>query len=352
MSNFNDFTVNNLDYFYKNKININDDNILIKLIKNERNIIKNYIHNNKYNYEINNEKIKDEKINLLKKYCDTIFVDLKIFDLLNNLNNDEYLFYTIKWNNNFIEIIINKIYIDTITNFISRINILIQIIEYFKFKTKKNININIYLILSDLEKKLPPKYEIINPEHVNSGFSNLSFNHKYILIWRLEEFEKVIFHELIHIFDMDCRDQDIHNKFNIIGEHRYYEAITDFWGIFYYIIYISIVTKIQIKLILEIEITFIKNQAMILNDYYDLNSWSSENNNLQDIIIKQNTAALAYYIIKYLIFMYIINNNININNILDNYDNFLNIILKKGLNQENFILLNNNSLRMTLIQFK
>lgn len=151
---------------------------------------------------------------------------------------------------------------------------------------------------------------------------------------------------------MDCRDQDIHNKFNIIGEHRYYEAITDFWGIFYYIIYISIVTKIQIKLILEIEITFIKNQAMILNDYYDLNSWSSENNNLQDIIIKQNTAALAYYIIKYLIFMYIINNNININNILDNYDNFLNIILKKGLNQENFILLNNNSLRMTLIQFK
>ena len=46
--------------------------------------------------------------------------------------------------------------------------------------------------------------------------------------------------------------------------------------------------------------------------------------------------------------MYIINNNININLILDNYDNFLNIILNEGFKCEKF--LNLNSLRMTLIQ--
>lgn len=337
MLEFHNFTINNFEYFKDNKININNDNILIKLLKDERNNIYKYIINNNVNYKIYNNKTMN--LNKIKKYCNSRFVDFQIMHLINNLN-DDYLFYTIKWNsNNFIKIIINKKFNKLINNFISRLNVLINIINYLN--NKKKI-INIYLILSELEKKLPNKNEILNAEHINSGYSDVSNN--YILIWRLEEFEKVIFHELIHLFDMDCRNHFVSNKFNIVGDHRYYEAITDFWGIFYYIIYISIITKIKIKTILEIEITFIKNQALIINNFFNLGSWDI----IPTIIIKQNSAGISYYIIKYLIFMYIINYNININYILDNYDNFLNIILKEGFKSEKFLEL--NSLRMTLIQ--
>jgi hypothetical protein len=339
MLEFNNFTINNFEYFQNNKININNDNILIKLLKDERNNIEKYISNNNLNYKIYNNKTIDS--NKLKKYCDTIFIDLKIIDLLDNLN-DEYLFYTIKWNDNFIKIIINKKFENIINNFISRLNILLNIIDYFNFKNNTKKNINIYLILSELEKRLPNQDNILSPEHINSGFTDFYYNH--IVIWRLEEFEKVMFHELIHLFDMDCRNKIVTNKFNIIGEQRYYEAITDFWGIFYYIIYISLITKIKIKILLEIEITFIKNQALILNDFFNLGDWNS----IPNTIIKQNSPGISYYIIKYLIFMYIINNNININYLLDDYDNFLNIILNKGFKNDKFLKL--NSLRMTLIQ--
>jgi hypothetical protein len=343
MLEFNNFTINNFEYFKKNKFNINDNNILIKLLKNERINIQNYINNSEFNYKIYNHK--NIKLNKLKQYCNNKFTDFKIIDLLNNLN-DDYLFISIKWNDNFIKIIINKKYNNILNNFLSRLNIFIKFIEYFKYKTQKNKIINIYFILSEFEKKLPDNNEILNASHVNSGFSDITYN--YILIWRLEEFEKVTLHELIHLFDMDCRDQSITDKFNIIGEHRYYEAITDFWAIFYYIIYISILTKIKIKLLLEIEVAFIKNQAMVLNDFFNFNSWTQ--NTINKTIIKQNSAGLSYYIIKYLIFMYIINYNININYFLDNYDNFLNIILEIGFNKEKFIFINSNSLRMSLIQ--
>ena len=340
MLEFNNFTINNFEYFKNNKININNNNILIKLLKDERNNIQKYIATNNVNYKICNNK--NMNLNKIKFYCNSKYVDLKVIELLNNLN-DNYLFYSIKWNNNFIKIIINKKFNNLINNFISRLNILINIIDYLNLKNNKKKIINIYLILTEFEKKLPNKNEVLNPVHINSGFSHLYYN--YILIWRLEEFEKVIFHELIHLFDMDCRDKIVSEKFNIVGEDRYYEAITDFWGIFYYIIYLSIITKIKIKILLEIEITFIKNQALTLNNFFDLGCW---NNKIPNIIIKQNSAGVSYYIIKYLIFMYIINNNININLILDNYDNFLNIILNEGFKCEKF--LNLNSLRMTLIQ--
>ena len=313
MLEFNNFTINNFEYFKNNKININNNNILIKLLKDERNNIQKYIATNNVNYKICNNK--NMNLNKIKFYCNSKYVDLKVIELLNNLN-DNYLFYSIKWNNNFIKIIINKKFNNLINNFISRLNILINIIDYLNLKNNKKKIINIYLILTEFEKKLPTKNEVLNPVHINSGFSHLYYN--YILIWRLEEFEKVIFHELIHLFDMDCRDKIVSEKFK---------------------------TKIKIKILLEIEITFIKNQALTLNNFFELGCW---NNKIPNIIIKQNSAGVSYYIIKYLIFMYIINNNININLILDNYDNFLNIILNEGFKCEKF--LNLNSLRMTLIQ--
>jgi hypothetical protein len=54
-----------------------------------------------------------------------------------------------------------------------------------------------------------------------------------------EEFEKVIFHEMIHYFDIDMSEQHVPKIINVSHEHThsYWEAWTDFLGIFYHIIY-------------------------------------------------------------------------------------------------------------------
>jgi len=117
-----------------------------------------------------------------------------------------------------------------------------------------DIDINIYLVLSKLTKYLEID-EIISPKHINSGYTNLLTND--IFIWREEEFEKVTFHELIHLFNKDHRNETVKLPIEINGPKSFYEAITDFKAIIFNIIYISLLTHKKIKSILKYELNFI-----------------------------------------------------------------------------------------------
>jgi hypothetical protein len=329
------FTNINNEKFINNKYILPNDN-LIKYMKDERTKILSF--NKDYNITI--KKIKDFN-HIIKDLGNTSWVESKklMADLVNLPIN-----IVIKWNNNSITVKCKEEHIKT---FIKRVNTLINMIEYLKIKSDNtNKSVNIFLVLSTLEKNFPEN-NIMGVANANTGYTDFSNN--IIFIWRYEEFEKVIFHEIIHYFNMDCKYQNITKRINIDGPHDYIEAITDYFGIIYNIIYLSILTKNKIKNLMEIELAFIRNQAYMLNRIYDLGVWQ----NKPQKVIKQKTGAFSYYIIKYLLFTYVINNNI-----IDydkrteiDFNKLLDLILINGMPKYNDIIEIKSS-RMTLLQLK
>ena len=118
----------------------------------------------------------------------------------------------------------------------------------------------------------------------------------FIVYNNQEEVEKVLFHEMIHHYNFTNHLVEFQFPINFLinGPTNYYEAIADFWGIFYNLIYLSLVSNISVKKLFILEFCFIKNQALQLNNFFNLN-WK----NIKLNIINQNTAAFSYYILKY-----------------------------------------------------
>jgi hypothetical protein len=335
-----DFTLTHINYFNNSTNNINNNCLLLNEIKNERKQIKDFIKKNNINIKIN--LIKDENLKQLDKkinsYSQVNWVDTK--NLINDLINlDKTFEFTWLTSDKYI----NKMYIkttdDVIKKIIKRIKFLIYIGEYLKYKTN-NISkaFDIYIILSNLKKNFPTKNKKMKVPNVNGGYTDIYNN--YIFIWRYEEFEKVLLHEIIHFVDMDLRDQDVNTKLNINGPSSFFEALTDFFAIFYNLIFLSIVSKISIRNLLQLELTFIENQAMALNEHYNLGNWQNKISKK----INQTTPALSYYILKYLLFKYFMENKLDISN----YNELINKIIKIGLITKPYVKL--NSSRMSLLQ--
>lgn len=323
------FTKNNLNSFMKLKYLLDDNNILLKYIKDERRNIVQFAKDKSFNIDISTIDSYD-KIN---NYVNNRFVDTK--NLLIDMKTLNTI-YKIKWDNN---LIIIKTH-ETI-DLMRRIKIIVFMIEYLKEKTQNNKKITIFLILSRLEKQFPTNTKIMGVKNANSGYNDS--RNDIIFIWRKEEFEKVLFHELMHNFELDKRDEHVHNIINTDGPHLYFEALTDFQGIIYHLIYLSLFTRMKIKNLLEYELGFIRNQAMQLNNLWELGDWKKS----PDKIIEQNTAAFSYYILKYLMFEYFLNNVFDSSN---NYKTILKNVLENGFIEKEYIEI--ESSRMTLFQLE
>ena len=148
---------------------------------------------------------------------------------------------------------------------------------------------------------------------------------------------------MIHCFNLDKRKDHVHDIIYTDGPHLYFEALTDFKGIIYHLIFLSLMTKKKIKNLIEYELAFIRNQAMILNKLWGLGNWI----NKPKILIEQESASFSYYILKYLMFEYFLNNKLDDS---VEYSIILNKILKNGFIMKEFI--NIESSRMTLLQLK
>jgi hypothetical protein len=214
---FCNFTNKYILYFFENKYNIKDNNYLLLSLINEKNTIINYINNNKIliTYKIiNNYDVS--------KYMNSKFVSNKLKNELHKLNIN----IKITWFNNYIII---KTDLNNLKLLIYKIKIIIYIYEYLKTKSLKKISLKIYLILSNLKKTNPILNNYLDIDNVNSGYTHSKKN--YIFIWRLEEFEKVLFHEIIHFLQFDNKNI----KYDIIintnkDNHNYFETFTDFYG--------------------------------------------------------------------------------------------------------------------------
>lgn len=156
------------------------------------------------------------------------------------------------------------------------INNILLMIALKNQKEKHNGTIFIVLVLTNYRKKLPTDYKVLGPREINSGVC--MFRKNKILIFRREEFEKLIIHELCHLLYLDLSVIDIPNITNIVNinpntEFRINESLTETISLIIHSIVVSInlSTKKNYRLastLINYEINFNLIQvAKILNHF-------------------------------------------------------------------------------------
>lgn len=339
------FTLDNIKYVKPTLNNLNNDSNLLLSIKSERDKIKQFMKENIIVVTIKKLDRNDSR-KLEKKfieYANPNWVDKK--SLLENFPTlDES--YLITWSSVNNSSKINKIHVrcnnSNSKSLLERINIIIYFLEFIRMKSNdQDLEMDIYIVLSDLVKIFPENNKTMGIKNANTGYTD--FQKNIIFIWRYEEYVKVLFHEAIHYFDLDKHDHHVDHIADIDGPHIYNEAITDVLGIYYHIIFLSLITRVKIKTLLELELSFIRNQAMTLNDYLGLGNWKGKPKK----VIKQSTAAFSYYILKYLIFEWLIDNNLDES---VNYNDLLKKSLVRGFIMKPYVKI--KSSRMSLLQLE
>ena len=101
-------------------------------------------------------------------------------------------------------------------------------------------NLEVSIFLTPFKKKLPSNSrDTIGSNHVNTGLSSAGCNTtSRIVIYRNEEWFKVLIHELFHNLDLDFSTMNILKsarksysyKFEIKSEYNIYETYCEIWA--------------------------------------------------------------------------------------------------------------------------
>lgn len=197
----------------------------------------------------------------------------------------------------------------------------------FFMKGTKTKSISYYLFLTDLEKKLPEtKLNVLSSENCNTGLTFGCAENARVLVYRKEEWFKVLIHETIHMFCQDFNNmhlEKIHGKFskllNIKSDFNIYESYTEFWAMVFQSMFTASKLTGELKnektfllyldFILHYEKIFSLFQCVKVLDFmglrYDiLTSNDTINYSLKQLYYKENTNVFAYYIGKLILFYY------------------------------------------------
>lgn len=144
--------------------------------------------------------------------------------------------------------------------------------------------------------------KVLGGKDVNSGSSNT--NTGEIQLWRKEEFDKVLIHELIHgsklhFMEINLVNNYILNKFNIIGKLVPFEAFTEWLAVLLHCTFESYEltkTNCLTENLIYNEYLFNLTQCCHLMRHYQIDSW-------EQLLIKsepweQKTDIFSYFILK------------------------------------------------------
>jgi len=326
----------NADLYLKNlKINSKMDLVKIKQIKNSQQITK------PTTFEYNAFP------SIINKYIDKN-IKYEIEYNFNILNRKITIYFFIEENKT--EININQFnkYVD---------NILIWFIILNKYSSKKCAQrIKLYLYFTDLKKKIPLKSDtILNENNANTAFTYscpININSE-IVIYRKEEWFKVLIHETFHNFGLDFSDinneecnNEIRKLFAVKSEINIYEAYNEFWAKIINILFCSYINLndkkdfndflLNSKNLLNFEINYNCFQMIKVLDYMNLSYKQLYNQNkyhsdLRNKYYKEKTNILSYYVITFIL--------------LNNYNSFIEWCSNNNLSLLQF----NNSLNNQLL---
>jgi hypothetical protein len=322
-----------------NKIHDYENNGLLFIIYNKLyNNINNFV--SWYRMEKSNIDLRKSLKKYYKKYYDILFNPIesrkKLHELLYDNNfvsydtvqhaESENLIYKIYEGNNS-EIHIYSISEDKFPD----IDIISKIISFMRKLFNKNTKLNLTIFYGQQKKYITSHDKYICSDNVNSGASVMGVQ---IVIWREEEFYKVLIHELVHYFDVDFYINDaIYSKINNIFQKKFKidtnsidrvnESYTEALATVIHSVIYSQIKNLDFNRILSYELLFEKFQiAKIFNHHKKFGG------------IYQKTSAFSYYIIKHML--------------LANYDELFNFWHKYGFfiknNEYEYIKLYQNTL--------
>jgi len=172
------------------------------------------------------------------------------------------------------------------------------ILPYANKSCTKPLHITIYL--TPFKKLLPSKGQIIGPYNVNSGSTRVcTASSSNILIWRKEEWFKVLMHESFHYYKLDSfhnaqNAPDMKEMFPIDSDFLMGEVYSETWATILHTIFYSFYNNANIWHLLQQERTHSVKQTIHILQHMDLT--------YNDIITKhspkykENTNVFCYYI--------------------------------------------------------
>lgn len=257
-------------------------------------------------YTLEEVMLKNLKINnLVDKFygvlsLDSNFISTRILrNILNNLNK------CIRFKNEKREI---TIYYDNKKDV--KIKVIDSILNFFDYFTGKENVYNLIIYLSDEPKRLNNNLEYIGPDNVNSGYS---IHGHHVCIWRKEELEKVLFHEMVHQLNLHMINyqylfNDFFKKINLDSKFlNSNEAYTEVLGIFllyswkYHYFKFSKLYKFEdfLTKCLNIQLAWSYYQmAKILKFFKCFKKYDDIFDKSINCLIKERSNIIAYYFLK------------------------------------------------------
>ena len=375
---------NNLNNNVKNShINEKFMKIFYNDLNNSYNITNNVLKNKDYTMNVSKFKNKNLKNNFFPDLYNSLLNKLKFkveFIFKNNNKNIVLSFYVEHENMNFIYTCFRNVY--TWLNIVNK---------YSTNNCFNKMKIDIFFI--DAKKELPNnKDDILDVINVNSAYTTACGNPGEIIIYRKEEWFKVLIHETFHAYGLDyvlVLDKSIYNNlinlFNINSKMEIAEAYTEMWATIWNICFsvYNIENNINIFDFSNYFIYYINIEqqhslfqcSKILN-WMNL-TYSDLINNKQSDNYSENTNVFTYYILKTMLlsnsndFIRFCNENnsklLNFNNTLKNIKLFNSFLIKHIKSNKSKKMFNsyfdlyvntktnnfyfNKSLRMTIIEF-
>jgi len=176
--------------------------------------------------------------------------------------------------------------------------------------------ITIYLYLTSLRKKLPNnKIDVLNENNVNTAFTTSCQYNTEIVIFRSEEWFKVLLHETFHSFGLDFSDmnttecnKEILSIFKVYSKVNLYEAYVECWAEILNALFCSFfILKnkrdfeefvLNAEILINIERYYSFFQMVKTLKFMGLNYVDLYSGNGRVGLYKEKTSVLSYYIIK------------------------------------------------------
>ncbi len=286
-------------------------------ILTDNNRINKYIKKGKLpNSDLLNSTYVSEKCRIyINKNTDYIQINTKIYD------KKVTIYYTTFKN------------IDDIGKYNKMINnILILLHLLISYSSNSSGSLTIYLYLTPIKKILPKtSITILNQDNVNTAVTTACDPHGSILLYREEEWFKVLIHELHHLLCLDFSGLEykglknaVSKLFNIKSEYNIAETYSEFWATIINCIFCSYnilddicdekTFLLYCEFFIEFERIFSLFQTIKILDFMGLNykeliSRNTDDINLRYTLYREKTNVFCYYILKSVL--------------LYNYDDFL-----------------------------
>jgi hypothetical protein len=271
---------------------------------------------NKIKSSINDEKLlklfediyerTDDRKELCQKFYQNTFVSIDVlqeiesFDLKHILIDESYYKLSIYYYDDCdINIYLKKI--------IKIIDLIKEINDHYE-PNNNNTKYNVIIFLGNQKKQFIGN--TITPISMNSG---ACVPEVYACVWRKEELEKVLIHELLHFINCDFHshisgydkiDKSITDLIKIEGTNNPNEAYNETVAGIINMCWKSVLLNININKIYYYEMHFLYLQSAKLIKYFNGNKLEDLLNNT--ITIDQTTSALSYLFLKMILFHYII----------------------------------------------